>query len=235
MSGPRPAVVVLVAGTGTDVGKTWVSVRLLEAWRGEGLAVAARKPAQSFVPGPEPTDADLLAAATGEDPTTVCPADRWYPVAMAPPMAARSVGRPAPTIADLVGGLDWPPGDVDVALVETAGGVRSPQADDGDVTDLVAALAPDHVVLVADAGLGTINVVRLSLAALASTGTSGPGGYVAPVPVVILNRFDPTSELHRRNRDWLRHTDGTDVTETAGWWLESVTGRLRITPRPVAR
>jgi dethiobiotin synthetase len=238
VSGPRPAVVVLVAGTGTDVGKTWVSVRLLEAWRGQGLAVAARKPAQSFAAGPDPTDADLLAAATGEDPTGVCPAHRWYPVPMAPPMAAQALGRPGPTMADLVGELDWPTADVDVAVVETAGGVRSPQADDGDVTDMVSALAPDHVVLVADAGLGTINAVRLSLAALATGASSSHGGGrqddVPPIPLVILNRFDPASELHRRNRDWLRHRDGTDVTEATGPWLESVTGRLWLSPRPVA-
>ena len=97
--------------------------------------------------------------------------------------------------------------------------------------------------LVADAGLGTINSVRLSLAALATTGASGATGAtgatgraddVPPVPVVVLNRFDPASELHRRNLDWLRHTDGTDVTEATGWWLESVAGRLCCSRRRVA-
>ena len=48
--------------------------------------------------------------------------------------------------------------------------------------------------LVADAGLGTINSVRLSVGALA-----GPRGLV-----VFLNRFDAADDLHRRNRDWLR-------------------------------
>lgn len=234
MSGSRPAVVVLVAGTGTDVGKTWVAVRLLEAWRGQGLAVVARKPAQSFGPGPEPTDADLLGAATGEDPTTVCPADRWYPVPMAPPMAAQSLGRRGPTIADLGRELNWPAHAVDVALVETAGGVRSPQADDGDVPAMISALCPDHVVLVADAGLGTINAVRLSLDALATTGGFGREDYLPPVPVVILNRFDPASELHRRNRAWLRDADGTDVTDVTGTGIASVADRLCRSPRPGA-
>jgi dethiobiotin synthetase len=149
-------------------------------------------------------------------------------------MAADALGRRRPTMADLVGDLDWPPGAVDVALVETAGGVRSPQADDGDVTDMISVLAPDHVVLVADAGLGTINSVRLSLAALATTGASGAAHGGAPAPVVILNRFDPASELHRRNLAWLRHTDGTDVTETTGRWLESLTARLGRCPRRAA-
>ena len=73
--------------------------------------------------------------------------------------------------------------------------MRSPQADDGDACDLVGALAPDLVLLVADAGLGTINSIRLSMDALAPP----PGG---PVPaVVVLNRYDDHHEIHRRNRD----------------------------------
>ena len=42
MTGTRPGVLVVVAGTGTDVGKTWVAARLLEHWRRAGLSVAAR-------------------------------------------------------------------------------------------------------------------------------------------------------------------------------------------------
>jgi dethiobiotin synthase len=209
VTGPRPAVVVLVAGTGTDIGKTWVSARLLETWRRSGLSVAARKTAQSFDPGDEPTDAHVLGGASGEDPATVCPPDRWYKVAMAPPMAAASLGRSGPTTAELLDELVWPQRAVDVGLVETAGGVRSPQATDGDVMTLVEAVVPDHVVLVADAGLGTVNAVRLSVTALTDPLPSGRRHD----PVVFLNRYDPSSELHRRNRDWLRHTDGFSVWE----------------------
>src|SRR5213076_1746043 len=104
------------------------------------------------------TDAGQLGQASGESPQIVCPRHRWYEVAMAPPMAAAALGRPPFTVADLVDELRWPDG-VDVGLVETAGGVRSPIADDGDTVDLARALHPDRVVLVADAGLGTINAV----------------------------------------------------------------------------
>jgi hypothetical protein len=45
---------------------------------------------------------------------------------------------------------------------------------------------------VADAGLGTINAVRLCVEALR--------GF--PV-LVALNRFDPADDLHVRNRAWL--------------------------------
>ena len=140
--------------------------------------MAARKPAQSFDVDRRgdrlggPTDAEVLAAATGEHPGEVCRSFRSYHRAMAPPMAAEVLGLPAFTVADLVGELAGRRRGVDVGLVETAGGVRSPQADDGDACDLVGALAPDLVLLVADAGLGTINGIRLSMAALGS----GPGG-----------------------------------------------------------
>src|SRR5207244_860761 len=163
---PRPDRVVVVAGTATEVGKTFVGAALLARLRATGMRVAARKPAQSFAPGDLSTDADVLAAATDDDPTAVCPRHRWYETPMAPPMAAESLGRPSFTVDDLVTEMEWPDA-VDVGLVETAGGVRSPIARDGDCASLAMALVPDLVVLVADAGLGTINAVRLSAGALA--------------------------------------------------------------------
>ncbi len=224
MTGTRPAVIVLVAGTGTDVGKTWVSARLLEAWRRAGLSVAARTPAQSFAVGSGPPDAEVLAAASGEDPTTVCPPARWYALPLAPPMAADALGLPPPTVAELVGELAWPSPAVDVGLVETAGGIRSPQADDGDVLDMVSALAPDRVVLVADAGLGTINAVRLSVGALDER----------PTPVVVLNRYDPSSDLHRRNLAWLRDVDAMTVTEVTEAGLVALATGLAYLSTPGA-
>ena len=132
---------------------------------------------------------------------------------MAPPMAAAALGRPAFAIADLVDELavSWPHEPVDVGLVETAGGVRSPIADDGDCLHLCRALGPDQVVLVADAGLGTINAVRLSADSL---------GEIAAHVVVVLNRFDPTEDVHIQNAEWLRSRDGLTVVEMPGGAME---------------
>ncbi|MBV8160920.1 MAG: dethiobiotin synthase, partial [Acidimicrobiia bacterium] len=164
--GERPERLVFVAGTGTEVGKTWVAARLAEQLRARGRHVAARKPAQSFAAAEwGQTDADVLAGATGEKVEDVCPRHRWYEVAMAPPMAADTLGRPAINVGDLAAEVAFPAG-IDVGLVETAGGVRSPLAHDGDTVDLAALLEPDAVILVADPGLGTINAVLLSFAAL---------------------------------------------------------------------
>ncbi len=213
----RPRRLVVVFGTATDIGKTWVSCRLLEAARTSGLRVAARKPAQSYPPSDVlgrdlaplttrirprtvgATDAELLAGASGEAAVEVCPEHRWYPLAQAPPMAATALGRPPIRLADLVAEMRWPAG-VDLGVVETAGGPLSPIAQDGDGVDLARALQPDVAVLVADAGLGTINAVRLCVAA------------IAPVPVVVLlNRFDPTDPLHAANLRWLTDVDHLHV------------------------
>jgi dethiobiotin synthetase len=211
----RPDRLVLVTGTGTEVGKTWVAARLLGELRRCGAAVAARKPAQSFAPGSDPArrDAAVLGAASGEPPETVCPRHRWYASAMAPPMAAAALAAPRFSIDDLLGELCWPDRPASavgrgglVGVVELAGGVRSPQAADGDGVDVARRLAPDLVVVVADAGLGTINSVRLTAGALAGVGGPAPRGAPSPRPpalAVVLNRFDPGSDLHRRNRAWL--------------------------------
>jgi len=195
----RPDRLVLVVGTGTEVGKTWVAAALARALQENGCTVAARKPAQSYVPGEGPTDAEVLAAATGEDAQDVCLPHRWYEVPMAPPMAAAALGRGSFTVADLAAELRFP-SPADYGLVEGAGGVRSPLADDGDVVDLAGKLEPDVVVLVADAGLGTINAVRLSVTALGAR----------PV-VTMLNRFDEELALHRENRRWLQERAGIRV------------------------
>ena len=190
-----------VAGTGTEVGKSFVAAAVLQSLRDRGHRVAARKPVQSFAFGDPSTDADVLARATGAAPTAVCPQHRWLRLPIAPPMAAEALGLDPFTVADLAAEVlaSEVPADA-LVFVETAGGVRSPIAADGDCLALIDALAPALVVLVADAGLGTINLVRLSLDALR-------GHRV----VVYLNRFDDGSDVHTRNARWLHTREGLEV------------------------
>ena len=215
-----PARLVLVLGTGTGVGKTWVTAALARAIRAGGDQVSARKPVQSFEPcstlpaasesgspapvpqeRPAATDADVLADATGEDAGAVCKPHRWYPVAMAPPLAAESLGRAPFTLADLLGEFRWPAG-ADVGLVEGVGGPRSPLAAGADNADLARALGADAVVLVADAGLGAINAVLLAAGALPRQ------------PVVFLNRYGPDDPVHAANLEWLQKRAGLTVVTT---------------------
>jgi dethiobiotin synthetase len=199
----RPDRLVVVLGTGTGVGKTWAACAVTRHLRGAGTTVAARKPAQSYDPrDPTPTDAELLGAASGEPAERVTPAHRWYAVPLAPPMAVDVLGAPPFSIADLVDELaaGWGSG-AGTAIVETAGGACSPLAQDGDCIAFTAAIGASDVVLVADAGLGTVHAVRATVRALGRP------------PVVLLNRFDPRAphDLHARNARWLRERDGLDV------------------------
>lgn len=194
----RPRRLVVVTGTGTDIGKTWWGAETIRLLREQGVAVAARKPVQSGT-DQRPTDADVLADATGEEVAAVCPRHRWHTPAMAPPMAAAGAGAPSFTIAALAREIVWADA-TEIGWVEGAGGPRSPLAADGDTVDLIAALSPDLVVLVADAGLGTINAVRLCCQAL------------EPWPLVVaLNHFDPNDPLHRANREWLERCETLHV------------------------
>jgi len=117
-------------------------------------------------------------------------------------MAAQRLGLAPIALSDLLAELQWPD-DVDLGIVETVGGARSPMADDGDSAAFVRALAPDHVVLVADAGLGAINSVRLCASTL------DPQAFT-----VVLNRFDRSDTVHEANRAWLGDRDGFPVVTT---------------------
>jgi dethiobiotin synthetase len=105
-----------------------------------------------------------------------------------------------------------------IVFVEGAGGARSPIADDGDTVALAHTVAADAVVIVADAGLGTINAVRLTVAALGSW-----------TPVVALNRFAAGDPLHVANRDWLRERDGYEVVTDPAQLADALI--LRGSPR----
>lgn len=195
----RPARLIGVLGTNTDVGKTWVAAQLLATLKLRGARVAARKPVQSYGPDDINTDAARLAGASGEDVADICPAHRCYPLAMAPPMAARILGRGPVLMQEIVAEVHWP-ADIDIGFIETVGGARSPLACDGDSMELLRRLHVDQLLLVADAGLGTINSVRLTLAAVGTLPT-----------LVYLNRFDANNELHELNRRWLIEQDQLSV------------------------
>jgi len=195
----RPDRLVLVTGTGTEVGKTWVTADLCRQLRASGVTVAARKPAQSFAPDDTETDAAVLGEATGAPADTVCPLHRWYPLPLAPPMAADALGLAPIELDDLVAELAWPAG-VEVGFLEGAGGLCSPIAHDGDTLSLAHRVNPDLVLVVAATILGVVSQARLTTRALA--------GFDV---LVVLNRYDPSDEVHRRSRDWLATKDSLAV------------------------
>ena len=138
----------------------------------------------------------MLAAATGEAVDDVCPPHRSYAAADGPADGRRRA-RPAGPDARRARrpASRWPEPVPDVRWVELVGGPRRRWPSTATASTSTARLRPDRVVLVADAGLGTINAVSLSSAPFQALGLE---------PVVLLNRYDPEVDLHRRNRDVAR-------------------------------
>ena len=193
---------VFVTGTGTEVGKTWASAGLARLLRERGLSVEARKPVQSYDPGEVgPTDAEALAATTGQHPDDVCPPERTLPVPLAPPMAADKLGRACPTLDELAAACRFPAAP-DIGLVEGVGGLYSPIASDGHNLDLIDRIEPDLVIVVTSAALGGIHDTLACTLPLS-----------AYRQAVFLNRFDPQAEVHVLNARWLRET-GLEVASS---------------------
>lgn len=151
--------VLVITGTGTEVGKTVTTAAVAAAALTAGHSVAVLKAAQTGVRPDERGDADEVARLAG--PVTATEMAR-YPEPLAPGTAARRAGM-APVrpreVADRAAELAL---DHDLVLVEGAGGllVRFDAAG-GTLAD-VARLLDAPVLLVASAGLGTLNTTELT-------------------------------------------------------------------------
>ncbi|WP_454716750.1 dethiobiotin synthase [Caulobacter segnis] len=163
---------VFVAGTGTDLGKTHIACALLRAARARGLSVEAFKPVVSgFDPAePETSDPARLAAAMGRPEAWAQVSPRRFRAPLAPNLAARLEGETL-AMADLVADCRaWLESrDVDLALVEGAGGVMSPMTDDATNLDLMTALALP-VLLVGGSYLGTASHLLTALEVVRARG-----------------------------------------------------------------
>jgi dethiobiotin synthetase len=159
---------LFVTGTGTDIGKTYVSCALIRALKARGAVVDAFKP---VVSGFDPKDAAgsdpaRLAAALGDPGAVFRIAPRRYLAPLSPNIAARLEGQTL-ALDDMV--IDAVARAAEIRdgllLVEGAGGVMSPLTDGETNLDMITALnAP--VLLVAGSYLGTISHVLTALVAL---------------------------------------------------------------------
>ena len=150
---------LLVTGTDTGVGKTFVACALAHAWRSRGRRVGVVKPAETGVEH-EPEDARLLAAAAG-DPSSLddlCPYRLRAP--LAPAVAAAREGV-AIDVERIVALIERRRGTVDVLIVEGAGGLLVPIADTTTFLDL-ALRARLPLLVVAANRLGTVNHCALT-------------------------------------------------------------------------
>lgn len=171
--------VVVVTGTGTDIGKTIVTAALAACYVALDLRVAAVKPVQTGVGAGESGDLGVVSRLGGVH-TLLEPVR--LPEPLAPDTAARRAGVSLP-------GVDRTAKDVvqlseghDVVLVEGAGGLLVKLDEDGrNIADLALCVRAGGVevavVVVVSPGLGTLNHTELTVESLRARDLN-PAGLV---------------------------------------------------------
>lgn len=185
-----------VTATDTGVGKTFVTAALATALRARGRDVAVFKPVQSGATAEDPSgDAVLLGA------------DCVYAFAapLAPLVAARAEGRTIELEPILARARELVR-EHELLLVEGAGGLLVPLADDFDLADLAVALGLP-LVIVARAGLGTVNHTLLTIEAARARGLGLAG-------VVLNGRSD---ESTAENAALIEAGSGVRVAAQVPW------------------
>jgi len=164
---------VLIAGVGTDVGKTYIACALLRCWRARGIACAPLKPVLSGYSDAHwmNSDAAQLMRANGQRPTleAIAAMSPWrYSAPLAPPAAAKLEGK----LLDFDAIVSFCRGAIDgngdaATVIETAGGVMSPLTGDRTMLELIAALnAP--VIFVTGTYLGAVSHTLTGLETLSA-------------------------------------------------------------------
>jgi len=156
-----------VTGTGTGVGKTFVTRQLIREAHAAGRTVEALKPViTGFDPAaPEGSDTALLLQALGRpvNRETIAAISPWrYPAPLSPDMAAARERRPIPFDALIAFCRS---GTADDVFIEGVGGAMTPLDDRHTVRDWIAAL-DIPAILVAGSYLGTISHTLTALEAL---------------------------------------------------------------------
>jgi dethiobiotin synthetase len=170
----------VLTGTGTGVGKTVVTAAVAALALEQRRSVAVLKPVQTGVGPDEPGDVTEVGRLAGEDVTT------WelgrFPDPLAPGTAARRAGLPPVTPSQAAAAAVELSRGHDQVLIEGAGGLLVRFDDNGGTLADVAWSIGAPVLIVADAGLGTLNATALTADALRRRGIRCAGIVVGSWP-----------------------------------------------------
>lgn len=171
--------VVIVTGTGTGVGKTIATAALAAAAGAAGIDVAVCKPVQTgFGPG---GDDDLAEVGRLAGVTTLVSVAR-YPEPLAPVAAAEQARHPLPSAGEILTAIRDADRPGRLTIVEGAGGLLVEIAADGVTLRDVAAALGAPVLIVCQAGLGTLNHTAMTLECLEHKGVSCAGLVIGSWP-----------------------------------------------------
>ena len=188
---------IFITGTGTDVGKTFVTGLLIKKLQENGMKAAYYKAAMSgnertkegaLIPG----DALYVKTVSGiaQPLAQMCP--YIYETAVSPHLASRIEGNPV-VLEEVVKGFEEVCLQYDYVTMEGSGGILCPICFDEQelwLEDVVRELGLSSLI-VADAGLGTINSVVLTVEYMRAKGL--------PVKGIIFNRFHPGNRMEEDN------------------------------------
>ncbi len=188
---------IFVTGTGTDVGKTYVTGLILKKLKESGRRAGYYKAAMSgneragdgaLIPG----DALFVKEVSGIDqpPAQMCP--YVYEQAVSPHLASRLENNPV-RIETVEAGFEEVCRQYDYVTMEGSGGIVCPIRFDGEEIWLEDVVRRFHLsaILVADAGLGTINSVTLTAEYMRARRL--------PLKGIIFNRFHPGNGMEEDN------------------------------------
>lgn len=197
---------LFVTGTGTDTGKTYITglivKKLQEAQKNPAYYKAAmsgndRRPDGTLIPG----DALSVQTMSGikQSLTSMCP--YVYEHAYSPHLASRLEGNPV--VMDVVKhGFADAAADYDYVTVEGSGGILCPICFDEARIQLEDVVKELHLssILIADAGLGTINSVVLTAEYMKTHGL--------PLKGIIFNHYHPGDVMEDDNIFMCEHMTG---------------------------
>ena len=174
---------IFVTGTGTDVGKTYVTALIVKKLADAGIHAGYYKAALSGAESIEESDAGYvkkIAGITQEDSSLL---SYLYQNAVSPHLAARIEGNPVDP-ETVKADFDRVKKEFDYVTVEGSGGIVCPIRWDEEqeilLEDIVKMLHLNTLVI-ADAGLGTINAVVLTVEYIRNHGMDVKG--------IILNHY----------------------------------------------
>ena len=203
---------LFVAGTGTDVGKTYVAGLILKQLHEKGFRAAYFKAAMSgncrdkngtLLPG----DSLHVKEVSGipQPLESMCP--YLYETAVSPHLASKMEGDPV-VLENVLQCFDGLCETYDWVVAEGSGGIVCPLRYDHikiGLEDFIRARRLNCLV-VADAGLGTINAVVLTAEYMKARGISVRG--------IILNRYEHGNPLHEDNKWMCERMTGIGVVGT---------------------
>ncbi|MFD7942338.1 dethiobiotin synthase [Streptomyces sp. NPDC059744] len=172
--------VLVVSGTGTEIGKTVVTAAVAAVAAAAGRSVAVLKPAQTGVAPGEPGDVFEVRRLAGEAVTGLELAR--FPEPLAPDTAARRAGMAPVHPEQIAEAAEKLAAEHDLVLVEGAGGLLVRFDEEGATLADAARLLAAPVLVVTSAGLGTLNTTALTSEALRARGLGCLGVVVGSMP-----------------------------------------------------